>query len=276
MATLSAVLKSLVPNFFKVLLRNGRVKQITNAYSRRVVRHSYSGFPLDVTIADPLAEGWYDHDWPAQPTVDLLRQHRLKAGARVFDIGAHQAVVAMMLARIVEPGGSVVALEASEHNFEIGQANISLNSIDNLQILHAAGSDVSGEIEFEQNFNGSVAVANDKFLCKKVKAYCVDDLATKYGAPQILFVDVEGFEVHVLKGAKRLLAENRPDCDIEVHVGCGLEKFGFTAQDVADCFSAIDYELFAWVSSVESGVTLVTSEFKFPNENFHLIAIARR
>jgi hypothetical protein len=41
--------------------------------------------------------------------------------------------------------------------------------------------------------------------------------------PDILFIDVEGFEVHALKGATHTL-QGRPDCFIEVHVGCGLRN----------------------------------------------------
>jgi tRNA A58 N-methylase Trm61 len=45
--------------------------------------------------------------------IGLLREHGLRPGALVFDRGAHPAVVAMMLGRMVEPGGRVVAVEAS-------------------------------------------------------------------------------------------------------------------------------------------------------------------
>jgi hypothetical protein len=51
---------------------------------------------------------------------------------------------------------------------------------------------------------------------------------------------VEGFEVHALKGATHTL-QGRPDCFIEVHVGCGLEKFGGSVQSLLSLLP--DYEL---------------------------------
>ncbi len=60
-----------------------------------------------------MAEGWYDHDWvDVMNEITLLRKSRLKVGARVFDIGAHQAVVALLLSRTVGPTGEVIAVEA--------------------------------------------------------------------------------------------------------------------------------------------------------------------
>ena len=60
-----------------------------------------------------MGAGWYDHDWPELPEIALLKQHGLRPGARVFDIGAHQGVVALMLSKTVGPEGFVLAVEAS-------------------------------------------------------------------------------------------------------------------------------------------------------------------
>jgi tRNA A58 N-methylase Trm61 len=57
-----------------------------------------------------------------------LAGSRLKAGARVFDLGAHQAVVALMLSQLVGHEGEVIALEAERHNFEVAERNRKLNA----------------------------------------------------------------------------------------------------------------------------------------------------
>ena len=46
------------------------------------------------------------------------------------------------------------------------------------------------------------------------------------GAPDVLFVDVEGYELHVLRGARLTLETHRPDLFVEVHTDAGLERFG--------------------------------------------------
>src|SRR5579862_5329355 len=58
-------------------------------YRPRQVCHRYGDTLLTVELTDPLAEGWYDHDWESLPEIMLLRQHRLRPGARCFDLGAH-------------------------------------------------------------------------------------------------------------------------------------------------------------------------------------------
>ena len=52
----------------------------------------------------------------------------------------------------------------------------------------------------------------------------VDELASRYGAPDVVLVDVEGFEWHVLTGASRTIAERRTTFLVEVHVGHGLDR----------------------------------------------------
>src|SRR5262245_12904136 len=92
-------------------LRAWRIRQLVRTFPARVVEHNYGGGPLKVYICDPLSRGWYDRDWAEMPEITALRQRQLKSGARVFDLGAHQGVVALMLAREVGPLGQVVTVE---------------------------------------------------------------------------------------------------------------------------------------------------------------------
>jgi hypothetical protein len=54
---------------------------------------------------------------------------------------------------------------------------------------------------------------------------------------------VEGFEAKVLKGGSETLARHRPDCFIEMHVGCGLETFGGSVGSIADKLQTLGYQL---------------------------------
>jgi hypothetical protein len=92
-------------------LRKARVEYALWRYPAKKVRHRYGSEEFEIEIKDPLAEGWYDHDWDELPEIAVLRRHALRPGARVFDIGAHQCVVAMLLAREVGPLGTVLAVE---------------------------------------------------------------------------------------------------------------------------------------------------------------------
>jgi FkbM family methyltransferase len=192
-----------------------------------VATHVYGRRTLSVHVTDAMAQGWYDHDWPLPAEIGVLAERgRLRDGALVFDIGAHQGVVAMMLGDLVGAGGSVVAVEATLHNAEVAWRNVAMNGLTQVVVLHAAGADVPGVLRFSPRMNGHVAASDEASV--DVRALTVDELTSQHGAPEVLFVDVEGYELHVLRGARHTLESHHPDLFIEVHVDAGLERFGTT------------------------------------------------
>jgi hypothetical protein len=132
------------------------------------VKHTYGGHEFEVHIADPLARGWYDHDWDRLGEIDMLGANGLRGDCRVFDLGAHQNVVAMMWAKEVGPSGTVISVEASRHNVEVGQRNVSLNGFTNIITLHAVVAETEGEVPFSQTLNGCVSIDEREFLAKPV------------------------------------------------------------------------------------------------------------
>ena len=197
-----------------------------------MARQTFYGVALSVHIEDETAANWYEHDWPVMPEIDILRSGRLGSGARVFNIGAHQAVVAMVLGSVVGPSGSVIALEADKHSAEVGAKNVRLNGMQHVNVIHGAGDCVSGELFFTDEYH--VARPKD-VVTHRTAAFSVDDLAQRYGWPDVIFVDVEGYECKVLEGARKSLNAGA-DCLIEVHVGVGLELFGGSVDKILEYF----------------------------------------
>ncbi len=236
------IIKTIVPKPLWNRLRMMRMRYMLASYKRRRVRHNYGGYELLLELVDPMGAGWYDRDWPELPEIALLKQYGLGPGAKVFDIGAHQCVVALMLSRTVGPQGFVLAVEASLENYQAGERNRNLNGAENCKILHAAGAAQSGTLTFNRGTNGQVDDGSGEWGQIEVKAFAVDDLAAAYGVPDVLFIDVEGFECEVLQGARKTLA-SRPACFIEVHVGVGLEKFGGTVERLFHLLPA-EYQYF--------------------------------
>lgn len=216
--------RRLLPNPLHLMRRRWRAARNAARYRTREVSHTYGGTALRLLVADSLAESWYDHDWPPLPELERLRDHGLVAGARVFDIGAHQGVVALMLADAVGPAGQVVAVEAEPHNVRVAVRNRALNAAANVEVLHAAGAAKTGSVRFSESLNGQVAMRGGRWGTVEVCAVTIDELATRYGPPDVAVVDVEGFEGEVLAGAARTIAERRTTFLVEVHVGHGLDR----------------------------------------------------
>ena len=219
-----------------------RLRWTLATFRRRIVQHVYAGVPLHIDISDPVAAGWYDHDWREPPAIELLRQHRLREGAVVFDIGAHQGVVALILAHHAGSRGRVVALEAMPFNAAAAVRNRELNRAQQLTVVHAAAAEHPGFVQFSPRLNSAMDRRSVSAGNLTVKAVTIDELTLEYGTPDILYIDVEGFECQVLRGASRTLA-SRPDCIIEVHVGCGLEQAGGSLEDLLRFFPEDDYTL---------------------------------
>lgn len=195
----------------------------------RNVHHTYGGLPLTLSIEDYQACSWYDFDWPSLRELELLASGKLGSGTTVFEIGAHQGVVAMMLADIVGSTGRVIAIEADKRCVEIALRNLALNSVKNVVMIHAAVAASSGVIQFTEASHVDRGEPGQSGC--QVKAVTVDDLANDYGIPGLLFIDVEGYECEVLRGAQKVL-DDRPDLFVEVHVGKGLESFGGSLRDL--------------------------------------------
>jgi FkbM family methyltransferase len=264
-----------IPQPLWTMLRLARVWSSVHFYRERKVSHVYGGFPLSIWLTDPLAQGWYDADWSELPEIALLKTGRLKPGARVFDLGAHQCVVAMMLSRIVGTEGQVLALEANPHNAEVGERNRALNNITQLKVVHGAAAKQPGTIDFGKGLNGAVAERDRDWGLQRVRAYSVDEMAREFGRPDVLFIDVEGFECEVLKGARETLRE-RPDVFIEVHAGCGLERFGGSREEILKAFTGDHYTVFSAVADTGStNFVPVKDASMLPATRFFLVALRR-
>lgn len=227
----AVALKALPSPLYRLYRKQHHAHEIRR-FRPRIVTHRYGGVTLTVSLQDGLAEGWYDRDWGEPAEVAMLRRHRLTRGARVFDLGAHQAVVALLLAHHVGPSGRVVAVEAESHNCEVARRNVCLNSAQNVAIVHAAVSDSPGTAWFSEGLNGCIDGSSSRLGKTPVRAVTIDELVDEHGAPDVLLIDVEGYEAKALDGATRTLCDVRPQLVIELHSPDRLARAGSTPRDV--------------------------------------------
>jgi FkbM family methyltransferase len=265
----------LLPSGIRGRIRTWRLKALVRGFTPRIVRHSYGGHALQIRLADPLATGWYDKDWPVLTEIHFLRFYKLRPGATVFDLGAHQGVVALMLSREVTAAGRVVAVEASPHNAAAAEVNARLNQADNLVVRCAAVSERPGTLTFNQGLNGQVDDGSGEWGRVEVQALTIDQLTEEYGAPDLLFIDVEGFECQALRGATATISQHHPDCFVEVHIGAGLEKFG-SLNELLDYFPSESYTLYYLPDEkhVESPISVAPAELRSVRERFFLLAVS--
>jgi FkbM family methyltransferase len=143
-----------------------------------------------------------------KPAMMLLYQKWVKPNSMVFDIGANVGnridVFLELGARVVaiEPQKSCVDILHQKFGNKITVENIGLSSSEGELDLHIA--DESTISSFSNEFIAKTGA--DRFKrnrwhkTEKVHVSTLDHLMAKYGVPAFCKIDVEGFEIEVLKG----------------------------------------------------------------------------
>jgi FkbM family methyltransferase len=274
MGTAREALLGMLPPSILGRLRAWRVRQMITVFNPRVVEHTYGDGVLRVHLGDPLGAGWYDHDWAQLPEISALRGRSLRPGARVFDIGAHHGVVAMMLAREVGASGSVLAVEPNPHNAAVALKNRDLNGMRQIEIVEAAVSDRSGTVVFNAGLDGQLDDGTGAGGRMSVACVTLDELAQRHGMPDFVMIDVEGAECKVLEKGEQVLRSG-VDFAVEVHVNFGLEKLGGSVDELLSFFPAGRFVVTARAEADASFRPLAAGD-RLMRERFFLLATATR
>lgn len=215
-SSVKSLLRRVAPHPLYRLYRRQRIQRLTSEFTPRTVTHEYAGHRLTISLRDPMAAGWYDCDKETPADFRLMRKHGLRPGATVFNLGAFQGIVALMLASEVGPTGKVIAVEGNQHNVEVALENARLNDMRHLSVLHSAVTAEPGVVNFATEYNGRIddraRVGN-----ARVQAVTIDQLAAEHGFPDVVYMDIEGYELKALYGGSDVLAAGSATWSIEVH-----------------------------------------------------------
>ncbi len=148
-------------------------------------------------------------------------------GSTFVDVGANIGTTTIA-ALVAHPFGRAIAIEPAPDNQRLLRANIALNSLHEQVVVHAAAaSDAEGELELVLNAknSGGHAIASHGRKPTRpgagggharvaVRAVTLDGLVARGeldpGAVGLLWMDVQGFEGHVLAGARSLTSRGIP------------------------------------------------------------------
>lgn len=148
--------------------------------------------------------------------IDLFRQ-LLRPGDVAIDVGANIGALTVAMARLVQPGGAIVAFEPQRAIYDILCNNLRLNGLANVTAFCRAMGSAAGTIRVPplnydrtDNFGG---VALGGALGEEVQLVTLDSL----GVPRLrlLKVDVEGMEFEAISGARATIERLRPALYVE-------------------------------------------------------------
>lgn len=215
-------------------------------FHRHIIEKTVEGVSFQFDIANPNAEVWYGRG-SSDSSIEMrfVRDRMLTPGSNIIECGAHHGYTTILLANWVGPEGRVFALEPIPEYAEVIHRNISLNKIKNVCVLAEAVGATSGHIQFRPEKN-AVLPTGKKSGGLDTRVTTLDDFCeTRSFAPNLIKIDVEGFEIDVLRGARRVLASH-PALQIEVHP----HQIGNFNRTVEDLWRLIDFDAYElWYQS---------------------------
>lgn len=265
---ISSCKRSKFGRYIKWLLH--RIK--TQSLGAKVVSHKFAGQTLKVYLSDKTSREWYDHDWEQLPELEFLLPHRLKKEDTIYDLGAHQGVVAMMIANSLENKCKVIAVEADARNEKIARKNYEINQFRNIISVHGAIAESDGFIEIELHDQARLAASTNSNRKVRIPSISIDSIVSQNGNASLILVDIEGAELMALKGAQKTL-QMESDFMVEVHVNCGLEALGGSAKEVIDILKSFDYQLYY---KYEEDNKFIKLDDVIPQKRFFIMAINPR
>ncbi|MFF4806503.1 FkbM family methyltransferase [Streptomyces sp. NPDC001351] len=153
-----------------------------------------------------------------------LLQRLTKPGMTVLDVGANYGYTASLFAHQVGLTGRVVSLEPEPVMVELLTRNMATNGHRNVEIVAAAVGSMPGEMKLWRSATNLACHSLNPDLVPSpldsvtVSVTTLDDLCTKHLAersPDLIKLDVEGWELEALQGAGDVLSSARPDIWLE-------------------------------------------------------------
>ena len=223
------------------VIRRFKYERRRQRFSPYEIERQFGDTTVRMWINDPVAQKWYDiPEMGNDAELDFTHERMIAPGDVVFDCGSHQGMTTILFSRWVGDNGKVVAFEALPENFEVLSKNIEMNGVDNVEAVHAALGAEPGMATIDVRSNSNVSSGE---FGRQVPMKCLDQYESY--APNLLKIDVEGFETEVLKGAQRVLAR-RPKIILELHTKA-LPKFGTSVAEVLELLQLDNYKV--WIQA---------------------------
>jgi FkbM family methyltransferase len=193
--------------------------------------------PDDVVVAEIVHGHVFEED-----VIRALRPF-IERGSAVIDVGACFGQMSQLFAEAVGPDGEVHAFEANAFCAEIVRRNVNGR---NIQVHECAAWEVSGaRLSFpEPDFRrfgswGSYSIDPSGGRGVPVRSLALDDLPTRRRVSAVK-IDVQGSDLFVLRGARKLLARDRPAVVFEFEQQF-QDEFKTSFQDYVDLVRELDY-----------------------------------
>lgn len=198
----------------------------------------------------------------------------IKTGHQVIDIGANNGDVSLHAARLLAGSGYVYSFEPDPWNFKRFMENLSLNNLKNITAYNMGIGNSTGTADLaviddrNRGMNRISSFVNEDSPFNPVEIIRLDDFVQQQvsGKIDIVKIDVEGYEMKVLEGAKVTIETHGPILFIELD-DSNLKEQGSSAAELIAFLERRNYQT-AHAETHES----IVSSMSFSLCHFDIIA----
>ncbi len=166
----------------------------------------------------------------------------IRPGDTVVDVGANIGTLTLHAASRVGPSGSVHSFEANPRTYQFLRGNVRLNRLDNTARVHGCAlGDAPGLLSFTGGRWDDMAHISENGEIK-VEVRRLDDVLGHLPSVSVLKIDVEGFEIPVLRGAKDLL--RKTELLYVESFEPQLRRYGFSTAELISVLTDAGFSLY--------------------------------
>ena len=241
-------------------------------YSKNTIRTvTRNGIKYILDISDMVE--WYIYFGFKEPSRQSLYK-LIHKGYTFFDIGTNIGEVSLNAAKRVMDG-QVYSFEPDKENFKKLQQNLKLNNYKNIHPINKGLGDKSDILQIEvfdqknKGMNRIVNNPNNSDSTFSIEIITLDQFIeeNKVNKIDLIKIDVEGYEMRVLLGAKKSIADFKPTFFIEIDDN-NLKRQNNSARELIQFLENRNYN----IKNCETG-NLITSNSNFNNCHFDIICI---
>jgi FkbM family methyltransferase len=212
----------------------------------------HNGLMMRVRIGDNVGDAIRsDRNFESESLNTVL--NRLTPDSVFFDIGAHMGLYTLHAAPRCK---AVHCFEPVPGTNAVLSHNVQSNKLFNVKVCNFALSDADGEVEmFEGSADNlgasSLAASVPAARVHRIKTRSLDSYVSETGAiPDVIKMDVEGAEILVLRGARKLLMEHHPAILCEFGEA-QQQQFGFSVQQLSRTLEDLGYQISPITNEIE-------------------------
>jgi FkbM family methyltransferase len=172
----------------------------------------------------------------------------VRPGMSVVDVGSNLGLYTVLLSRLVGPSGRVQAYEPDPGLFALLQQNCARNGCANVSATNSALGSCRGRLTLcrllVNSGDNHLGSGGGRLFRRDVEVEVVplDEIASG-PAPDWVKIDVQGWELQVLRGMSRLLRQNPDTCVYFEYWPEGFRRAGYAAADLLAFLTDLNFRL---------------------------------